>query len=264
MASPTRQDIEQMQQNSPEYQNRQMLAQKWRGIFANQQVCQEYIGWMYTGKMETGSKDNIIPMPQDEQELAAATQAANEAITKYNESDVRNKAARKFLRRCTVLNNKFTKAQNKTVKQNIKQGYGAFDQAKVIPISNTPTDIKAAAEYAGKACATAELQYGENGSDQIVQFVDKWLNDKMYNVFFYRAYLTGIVNKTTGRGYKDDKKEAQRREILNAVSQACATYEAEMSQKPGEIPTDSGKQGLKQINDAKQTTPRYQATGGRS
>lgn len=258
MASPTKQDIEQMKQSTP-------LVQKWRNIFANQQICQEYIGWFYAGKMETGSKDSIIPIPQDEQELGVATQAANEAITKYDESDVRNKAARKFLRRTTVLNNKFTKAQDKAVKQNIKQGYGAFDQAKVVPLSNTPADIKAAAEYAGKACATAELQYGEKGSDQIMSLIDKWLNDKMYNVFFYKTYLEGIENKATGRGFNDDKKEAQRREILNAVRQSCTAYEAEMSQKTGEIPTNSGKQGLKQINDAKQTTPRYsQQTGGRS
>lgn len=258
MASPTRQDIEQMKQNTP-------LAQKWRNIFSNEQLCEQYIGFFYAGNLETGSKDNVIPIPQDEQELGLATQAANEAITKYSEFDARNKAARKFLRRATVYNNRFVKAQNKAVKQSLKQGYGAFDQAKVTPLSNTPADIKAAAEYAGKACATAELQYGEKGSDQIMPLIDKWLNDKMYNVFFYKAYLEGIENKATGRGFNDDEKEAQRREILNAVSQACAAYEAEMAQKPGEIPVNSGKQGLKQINDVKQTTPRYsQQTGGRS
>ena len=255
MPAPTRQDIEQMKQSSP-------LVQKWRNIFANEQVCQQYIGWFYAGNLETGSKDNVIPVPQDEQELGIATQAANEAIAKFGEEDVRSRAARKFLRRCTVLNNKFMKSKNKTIKQNIKQGYGAFDQSKIIPVSNTPADIKAAAEYAGKAAATAELQYGENGSDQIVQLVDKWLNDKMYNVFFYRAYLTAIENKSTGRGYADDNKERQRREILNSVTQACQAYENQQ-QETGSFPGKSGKEGLKQVNTANKTTSRYQQTGGR-
>ena len=254
MAAPTRQDIEQMKQNNP-------LTQKWRNIFSNTQICQQYIGWVYAEGLETGSKDNVIPVPQDEQELGIATQAANEAISKFDENDVRSKAARKFLRRCAVLNNKFTKAQNKAIKKNIKQGYGAFDQSKIIPASNTPADIKAAAEYAGKAAATAELQYGEHGSDQIVQLIDKWLNDKMYNVFFYRAYLEGIVNKTTSRGYANDDKERQRKEILNAVSQTCQAYENQ-EQETGKFPGRSGKKGLEQVNTANQNTSRYQSTGG--
>ena len=257
MATPTRRDIEQMKQSTP-------LVQKWRNIFSNEQLCEQYIGWFYTGNLESGSKDNVIPIPQDEQELGIATQAANEAISKFNEDDVRNKAARKFLRRATVLNNRFIKAQNKAIKQNIKQGYGAFDQAKVVPMSNNPAAIKQAAIYAGNVCATAELQHGEHGSDQIVQLIDKWLNDKMYNAFFYKTYLTAIENKATGRGYKSDEKEAQRREILNAVTQICNAYENQEN-KTGEIPKHSGKQGLEQINDAKQNTPRYsQQTGGRA
>ena len=257
MPTPSTQDIRQMQQNSPEFQNRQMLAQKWQSIFSNEEVCKRYVGWAYFGPLEWNDKNNIIPVPHDQTERVIAEDAANKAIKLYPDSDDRNKAGRKFLRVCARDSNKFTKQQNKAIKKNINAGYGAYDQDQVIPKSNTPADIKAAAEYAGRVAATAELQSGEHGSDQVMQTVNNWLNDKMYNVFFYRAYLTGIVNKATGRGFTDDKKEAQRREILNSVSQACTAYENELNQKPGELPDNSGKRGLEQLNDAKQKTSRY-------
>ena len=232
----------------------QQMFQKWLHVFNDQQICRRYAGNGFTF-----GDSNVIPVPVDDTERRIAREAAIQASRQYDNNTDQGQAINKFLRKYDSFNNAVARQQKRQLKRLDKQGASAYSQSDIIPQSDTKEAIKIAAESAGRSAAAAELRYGEKGSDEIMQQIDSWLNNKMYNVYFYHTYLTVLVNDKTGRGFTTQEKETERRDTLNEITPIWQAYENSMRQV-GDIKPNSGKASLKQINDIRSM---QSATGGR-
>lgn len=241
MPAPTVQQLKQMKQESPMWQAREQMYQKWRNIFSNEQLCKQYVGVF-------GARKNVIPVPEDPNERSVAQEVAQEVIDKthsntaqpykhdesvqYQET-VFSDAARLFLRACNSYVKTYNKTTDKTAKNLAKQGAGAYSQESVSPRSDKTIDLKQAGMAAGKRAAYLDRAGDNRGMENFEAQIDQYLANKIYSTYYLVYYLTSVAGENpeepntwgTKRAYQSQDEEDERINALRAVSQQYLNYE---------------------------------------
>ena len=233
----TTEQIEQMKQNSPEYQNRQQIIQQWEAIFSNEQLCAAYL-W----------SDKYIPVPIDPTTRTIAQEVAQRIISQKGKGIVSNNttpvnspnvsAAAKFLRKCAAYTKQRNKADTKQVKQMMKQNpsIGAYTQEQILPSDpNNKASVRQAAINAGNKAALLDKQGDQKGLDVLQNQIANALTNKMYSTYFLYTYYSVIAGEDpndprqigTKRGFQDQNEESRRKQTLNQLSRSYANYEDE-------------------------------------
>ena len=239
----TAEQIEQMKQNSPEYQNRQQIVQQWEAIFSNEQLCAAYL-W----------SDKYIPVPIDPTTRTIAQEVAQRIISQKGKDIASNNtalvnspnvsagpqvtAATKFLRKCAAYTKQRNKADTKQAKQMMKQnpGIGAYTQEQILPNDpNNKASVRQAAINAGNKAALLDKQGDQKGLDVLQNQIASALTNKMYSTYFLYTYYSVIAGEDpndprqigTKRGFQDQNEENRRKQTLNQLSRSYANYEDE-------------------------------------
>lgn len=261
----TTEQIEQMKQNSPEYQqrqaaqqNEQMLRQKWQSVFNNEQLCKQYVGLM-----GFAPEKKVIPVPEDPNERRIAQEVAQEVVNSVGimaghasmisddqtSVPINVTAAKMFLRACATYTKKRDKADTKMAKGFAKQGMGVASQADITPKSNNIVDLKAAGIAAGNNMAYLDKSNDADGQQALEQMIGQFLNNKVYSTYYLVYYLTAVAGEdpndieTWGkkRGYQKDSDETTRVNTLRNISKQYMSYEGSL-QRRGEPDKNTVKQ----------------------
>lgn len=248
--------IEQMKQNSPEYQqrqavqqNEQMLHQKWQSVFNNEQLCNQYVGLM-----GLAPEKKVIPVPEDPSERRIAQEVAQEVVNNVDimpghVQPINVIAAKMFLRACASYTKKRDKVDTKMAKGFAKQGMGVVSQADITPKSNNTVDLKAAGIAAGNNMAYLDKSNYTDGQQALEQMIGQFLNNKIYSTYYLVYYLTAVAGEdpndieTWGkkRGYQNDSDETIRVNTLRNVSKQYMSYEGSLQHR-GEPDKNTAKQ----------------------
>lgn len=242
MAAPTTQQIKQMQQNSPEWQNRQqeeMYRQKWQGIFSNVQLCTRYVrGDMLVPMMTGTGSDKTIQVPEDATERKVAQEVAQTVMQnsprqeftpegeQLPDNEIIYRAAKKFVRACNVYTKKRAKGDTKEVNKFQKEnpGVGTYGQGQLMPMSDNVVDIYAAGVNAGKQAAHYYMTSDQSSQDNLAQQIKPYMQNKCYNVCFWYTFYSNIKPH-------DNNEIATQRSRLNYLTPIYRQYEQQANPK---------------------------------
>lgn len=206
--------IEQMKQNSPEYQqrqttqqNEQMLRQKWQGILSDNNTV----------------PGGIYP-PENPEERNIALQVAQEMLKKTNmfspADNVRRGVLLTFIRQCNV----YVKQRDKQAKKDLRKmqtgenrNIAGYSQMDLTPKSDNIADVFKAAENAGMQAAYFFKSNNQQGYDGLMQSIKGNFGNDAYNVIFHYTYYSHIK-------YDNMAKEQQRTQRLNSIQQRYNNY----------------------------------------
>lgn len=221
MPAPTVQQIRQMQQESPTWQQSQknkqqeeMYRQKWQGIFSNVQLCERYVKGDFLVPMIKGTgSDKTIQVPEDPTERKVAQEVAQNVMQTLEkntaapnkvgflaegaavaDSEVIYFAAKKFVRACNVYTKRQSKGDTKEVNKFQKEnpGVGTYSQGQLIPMSNNTVDMFNAGTNAGKQAAQYYMTSDQTSQDNLAKQIKQYMQDKCYNTCFWYTFYSSI------------------------------------------------------------------------